>query len=571
MKYQWIYLPYAEKTEVLNLATKLKVDPVIANMFIQRGIKTYQQAERFFNIRYADLYDPFEMNDMDKAVSRFVHAINNFEKIMILGDYDVDGTTGTALLYNVLTQFYKNIIYYIPDRYKEGYGVSFQAVDYAHKQNVKLIISVDCGIKANDKVDYAKTKNIDFIILDHHTPSEQLPAAVAVLDPKRQDNTYPFNELSGAGVAFKFLQALARKGLFEEKEIIPYLDLLALSIAADIVPIIDENRILAYYGLKILNQTPSLGIQALKEVAGYKKDQKLSIGQIIFGLAPRINAAGRIEHGAYAVQLLIAKDYNYALELARKIDKLNRQRQNLQDRIVKQITQSGAFTEQLKHKNSTVLYHPAWHKGVVGIVASKIIDKFYKPTIILTSSDGKITGSARSVHDFDLYSAIENCQQWLINFGGHKYAAGLTLEEKNLQNFIDCFEQVVSERITPEQRKPVLKIVGELSFTQINERLVKILRRLQPYGPGNPRPVFVTRNVRDTGYSRLVGRNEDILLLQLEDPSGGIFKAIGYGLEEYYPRIEKREKFDIAYTIEENEFNGIKSIQLEVKDIRFTV
>ncbi len=569
MKYQWIYLPIAEKTEILNLATKLKVDPVIANMFIQRGIRTYQQAERFFNIKYSDLYDPFLMNDMDKAVDRFVHATDNLERIMILGDYDVDGTTGTALLYNVLTQFYDNIIYYIPDRYKEGYGVSFKAIDFAHQKDVKLIISVDCGIKANEKVKYAKSKQIDFIILDHHTPGEQLPDAVAVLDPKRPDNKYPFQELSGAGVAFKFLQALAKKGLFEEKEIVPYLDLLALSIAADIVPIVDENRILAYYGLKILNSAPSPGIRALKEVAGYK-NQKISIGQIIFGLAPRINAAGRIEHGSSAVRLLIAKDYNYALELARKIDKLNRERQNLQDLIVKAITQDKQLEEYLKHRNSTVLYNPGWHKGVVGIVASKIIDKFYKPTIILTSSEGKITGSARSVHDFDLYSAIEGCQQWLTNFGGHKYAAGLTLEEKNLKNFIDCFEQVVSQRIRPDQKKPVLKIAGHLRFNQINERLVKILRRLEPFGPGNPRPVFVTKNVRDTGYSRLVGRNEDILLLQLEDPTGVIFKAVGFGLKDYYPQIVKRKPFDLAYTIEENEYNGIKSVQLEIKDFRFT-
>ncbi len=568
MKYRWTYLPYAEKNKILDLATKLKVEPVIANIFIQRGIDTYDKAERFFNIKYANLYDPFLMNDMDKAVARFADAVNNFEKIMIFGDYDVDGTTGTALLYNVLTHFYRNVIYYIPDRYTEGYGVSFKGIDFAAQQGVKLIISVDCGIKANDKVEYAKKKGIDFIILDHHTPGGKLPDAIAVLDPKRTDNVYPFNELSGAGVAFKFLQALSKKGYFEERVLVQNLDLLALSIAADIVPVVDENRILAYFGLKILNTSPSVGVRALKEISGYR-DKKLNIGQIVFNLAPRINAAGRIEHGSYAVELLTAKDYNYALELAQKIDKMNRKRQNFQDKIVKQILKDYAVSDELQQKKSTVLYDPQWHKGVVGIVASKILDVYYKPTIILTLSEGKITGSARSVHDFDLYKAIEHCQHLLVAFGGHKYAAGLTLEPDNLGDFVECFEQYVSQNITPEQQAPILKIAGTITFKHINERLLKILRRLEPYGPGNPRPIFVTRKVRDTGYSRLAGRNGDIGILQLEDQSGIIFKAVGFGMKEIFEKISTRKPFDIAYAVEENEFNGNKSVQLDVRDVRF--
>ncbi len=568
MKYRWELLPTAGKSKIIDLATRLKVDPVIANLLIHRGIDSYQAAERFFNLKLANLFDPFLMKDMDKAVVRFSEAFRNGEKILIFGDYDVDGTTGTALLYNVLRSFYPNVLYYIPDRYSEGYGISEKGIDFASSQDISLIISVDCGIKANDKVDYAKQKNIDFIILDHHTPGETLPRAIAVLDPKRADDTYPFNELTGAGVAFKFLQALSQRGFFDIKELYQYLDLLVLSIAADIVPITGENRILAYYGLKVLNSHPSTGVKALKSVTGFS-DKTLTIGHLAFSLGPRINAAGRIKHGSRAVELLIAKDYNYALQLAQEIDKLNRERQNIQQKIVKQILEQFEQSEYLRNKNSTVLYDPGWHKGVVGIVASKIIETHYKPTIILTSSEGKISGSARSVADFDLYAAIENCREYLLNFGGHKYAAGLTLKQENLERFIECFETTVSQNITPEQKTPVLTIAGQLTFDRINDRLVRTLKRLEPYGPGNPKPLFVTRQVRDTGYSRVVGKNSDHLILQLEDPSGNIITVKGFGMGQYFDKIKTRRPFDIAYTIEENEFNGKTSIELQLRDIKF--
>ncbi len=568
MKYVWEWLPSADIEKVTSLVRSLKIYPVIANLFISRGIEDEEAARHFFQIKLENLHNPSLMSDMGIAAYRVAQAKANGEKVMIWGDYDVDGTTGTALLMKGLKKFFPDLTYYIPDRYTEGYGISTQGIDYAAYHGISLIISVDCGIKNTAEIEYARSKNIDFIVFDHHTPGEQLPPAVAVVDPKRQDDNYPFKELTGCGVAFKFLQYFYQQTDNDVKSLYNFLDLLALSIAADIVPVVDENRILAYYGLKVLNRRPSVGLAALKEVAGWK-NRTLTIGSLVFSLAPRINAAGRIGHGSQAVELLISEDYDSALDIARQIDKLNRQRQNIQSSIVKDILRRFDDDPELKNRNSTVLYNPDWHKGVVGIAASKIIETYYRPTIILTKSEDGLTGSARSVADFDLYEAIDECSQWLTKFGGHKYAAGLSLKPENLEKFTDCFEKVVSRRITEDMKKPRLKIAGELRFDQINDRLMRILKKMEPYGPGNPRPVFVTRKVRDTGYSRIVGRENNILLLQLEDASGRIFTGIHYGNADLMAKINTRKPFDIAYTVEENNFNGKTSIQLEIRDFAF--
>ena len=568
MKYVWEWLPSADIEKVTSLVRSLKIYPVIANLFISRGIEDEEAARHFFQIKLENLHNPSLMSDMGIAADRVAQAMANGEKVMIWGDYDVDGTTGTALLMKGLKKFFPDLTYYIPDRYTEGYGISTQGIDYAAYHGISLIISVDCGIKNTAEIEYARSKNIDFIVFDHHTPGEQLPPAVAVVDPKRQDDNYPFKELTGCGVAFKFLQYFYQQTDNDVKSLYNFLDLLALSIAADIVPVVDENRILAYYGLKVLNRRPSVGLAALKEVAGWK-NRTLTIGSLVFSLAPRINAAGRIGHGSQAVELLISEDYDSALDIARQIDKLNRQRQNIQSSIVKDILRRFDDDPELKNRNSTVLYNPDWHKGVVGIAASKIIETYYRPTIILTKSEDGLTGSARSVADFDLYEAIDECSQWLTKFGGHKYAAGLSLKPENLEKFTDCFEKVVSRRITEDMKKPRLKIAGELRFDQINDRLMRILKKMEPYGPGNPRPVFVTRKVRDTGYSRIVGRENNILLLQLEDASGRIFTGIHYGNADLMAKINTRKPFDIAYTVEENNFNGKTSIQLEIRDFAF--
>ncbi len=568
MKYVWEWLPQADPDKVTELVRSLKIYPVIANLFISRGIYDEETARHFFQLKLENLHDPEMMTDMVIAADRVAQAMANNEKVMIWGDYDVDGTTGTALLMKGLKKFFPDLTYYIPDRYSEGYGISTQGIDYAAYHGISLIISVDCGIKNTAEIEYARSRGIDFIVFDHHTPGDQLPPAVAVVDPKRKDDNYPFKELTGCGVAFKFLQYFYKRTGNDVKNLYNFLDLLALSIAADIVPVVDENRILAYYGLKVLNRRPSIGLSALKEVSGWK-NRDLTIGSLVFSLAPRINAAGRIKHGSQAVELLISEDYNTALDIARQIDKLNRQRQNIQSSIVKDILRRFDDNPELKNKNSTVLYNPDWHKGVVGIAASKIIETYYRPTIILTKSEDGLTGSARSVADFDLYEAIDECSQWLTKFGGHKYAAGLSLRPENLEKFTDCFEKVVSRRITEDMKKPKLKIAGELRFDQINDRLMRILKKMEPYGPGNPRPIFVTRKVRDTGYSRIVGRESNILLLQLEDASGRIFTGIHYGDAELMARINTRQPFDVAYTVEENNFNGRTTIQLEIRDFAF--
>ena len=565
MKYKWEIIPVGDKDKVLELALQLKVLPVLANMFIARGIEKREDAEKFFFPDLKNQHDPSLLKDIDKAKDRVLRALERQEKIMIWGDYDVDGTTGTALLYKLLKPYFADITYYIPDRYTEGYGISYQGIDYALSSNVSLIISVDTGIKNVDEIAYARDRGIDFIVLDHHTPGEQLPPAVAVIDPKRGDDDYPFKELTGCGVAFKFLQYLSSDLKLNEKDLYRSLDLLVLSIGADIVPIVDENRIYAYYGLKLLNKEPSTGIRALKEVAGWK-DRSLTVGGLVFTLAPRINAAGRIGHGSQAVELLISDNYNQALQLAREIDSLNRQRQQIQSDIVKEILEGFEKNPQLKEKNSTVLYNPHWHKGVVGIAASKVIEYVYKPTIILTNSEDGITGSARSVADFDLYEAIEHCAHLLTKFGGHKYAAGLSMKRENLEEFIECFERVVAERITDDMKKPRLKISGVLRLKDINAQLVRVLKKMEPYGPGNPKPVFVTMNVKEASY-RVIGRDSNHLLLSFRSENGNYIPAIAFESAEKLQQIVESKNYDIAYTVGESDYNG--SIQLEIKDFRF--
>ncbi len=567
MKYKWDIIPVGDKQKVLDLALQLKVLPVLANMFINRGIEDRSQAEKFFIPDLKNQHDASLLKDIDLAKDRVLRAWQQREKIMIWGDYDVDGTTGTALLYKILKPFFPTISYYIPDRYSEGYGLSYQGIDYAHSQGVSLIISVDTGIKNVSEIGYARDKGIDFIVLDHHTPGEQLPPAIAVVDPKREDDQYPFKELTGCGVAFKFLQYLAKDIGLDERQLYRSLDLLVLSIGADIVPIVDENRIYAYFGLKLLNTDPSVGIRALKEVAGWK-DKKLTVGGMVFTLAPRINAAGRIGHGSQAVELLISENYEEALKIAREIDKLNKQRQQIQSDIVKEIMDEIENNPGLKDKNSTVLYNPQWHKGVVGIAASKVIEYVYKPTIILTRSDDGITGSARSVADFDLYDAIENCAHLLTKFGGHKYAAGLSMKKENLEAFMDCFERVVTERITDDMKKPKLKISGVLRLKDLNMHLLRVLKKMEPYGPGNPKPVFVSLGVKEVSY-RVIGRDSNHLLLSYRKENGEYISAIAFDSADLLQKIVESSSYDIAYTVGESEYNGTNYLQIEIKDFRF--
>ncbi len=566
MQYKWKFIPAADKEKIKQLSQEININPVLANLLIYRGIDTYDKAKDFFTFSLERLHDPFLMKDMDKAVERLLQAIENNEKILVYGDYDVDGTTAVSTVFSYLKQFHHNLDYYIPDRYTEGYGISYKGIDYAKENGYNLVIALDCGIKAVEKIEYANKQNIDFIICDHHTPGDTLPDAVAVLDPKRKDCDYPYKELTGCGVGFKLMQAFTNKTGKDQNKLFELLDLVALSIASDIVPITGENRILAHYGLEKINTSPSTGLRALIEVSGLK-DKELKISDCVFYLGPKINAAGRLEHGKGAVELLIEEDYKKALQLSTDIQNLNDERKNLQDTIVKEVLEQIENSPELKNRNSTVVYSPDWHKGVIGIVASKVIEEYYKPTIVLTKSEGKITGSARSVADFDLYSAIDRCKHLLTNFGGHKHAAGLTLEEDKLEDFINCFEATVSEKITEEQKKPVLFIAGELSFSSITPSLVKILRRFEPYGPKNMHPVFVTREVRDTGYSRLIGKNGEHLSLQLTDKSGKVLKATAFNMSKYWDDIKTGKKFHIAYTIEENEFNGKRRIELRIKDI----
>ena len=566
MEKRWVYIPEAPADVVENLVQSLKISPTLASILCQRNICTYEEAKHFFRPSLSDLHDPFLMKDMDRAVDRINEALHRNEKILVYGDYDVDGTTSVALMYGFLRNYTSNVDFYIPDRYKEGYGVSSQGIDYAAENGFGLIISLDCGIKSADKVAYASEKGIDFIICDHHLPDEDIPQAVAVLDPKQIDCPYPYKELSGCGVGFKLLQAFCFQNDIDQEEVYKLLDLLVVSIASDIVPITGENRILAYYGLRHLNgpQPMRPGLDALKELAGITGE--MDITSIVFGFAPRINAAGRMGDAKNSVRMLLAQTKEEAFKMADIINESNKERRDKDSNITKEALQMIEDDEFLRDASSTVLFKDSWHKGVIGIVASRCIEKYYRPTIILTQSNGKASGSARSVHGFNVHSAIESCSDLLEQFGGHMYAAGLTLPVENIPAFRERFEKVVADTITEEQKIPQLEIDGRIELKQITRNFYNIVRQMEPFGPGNMKPVFISECVYDTGSVRIVGDSH--LKLRLTQDGFYSIDAIGFGLSDYYHKIAKGIPFDVCYTIEENIYRGVITMQLRIKDIR---
>lgn len=558
-----------DELQIKNLASELNIDEVLANILIQRGITNFEAARRFFRPELTHLHDPFLMKDMDKAVGRLNEAVRKNEQVMIYGDYDVDGTTSVALVYSFLKERFSNICYYIPNRYTEGYGVSLQAIDFAKQSGVSLIIALDCGIKAVEKIAYAKKLNIDFIVCDHHMPGESLPEAVAILDPKRPDCEYPFQELSGCGVGFKFMQAYCREAGINQDEIYRYLDLVAVSIASDIVPITGENRILSFYGLKRLNENPCPGLKSIMKIAGIHGKQ-LAIDDIVFKIGPRINAAGRMETGNKAVELLLSGSDHVATEMGGKINVYNDRRKNIDRDITQQALRLIASEPSLQNSLSTVLFNPEWHKGVIGIVASRLIETYYRPTVVLTESNGFATGSARSVPGFDLYQAMEACSDLLENFGGHMYAAGMTMKVENVPHFRTRFEKAVSETITEDLLIPKIDVDAKITLERINSKFYNILRQFQPFGPENMSPVFLVENVIDTGGVKIVGPNHDHLKLDItseENPNLKI-SAIAFGQSEHYKLIHAGMPFDMCFSVEENVFQGKSNLQLNVKDIK---
>lgn len=570
MTSKWIFKTLEkEQTDIQkNLSNDLNISPILSKLLVQRGIRTFEEARRFFRPDFANLHDPFLMADMEKAVNRLTEAIQENEKILIYGDYDVDGTTSVSLVYKFLKKFYSNVDFYIPDRYLEGYGISIQGIDYALKNDVKLIIALDCGIKAIEKIKYANEHHVDFIICDHHTPDAELPEAVAVLDPKRSDCNYPYKHLSGCGVGFKLLQAFAQKNNIPFSELIPLLDLLALSIASDIVPITGENRILAYYGLKQLNTNPSIGVKSILDVCGLS-EKEITISDIVFKVGPRINASGRMKLASESVELMVSNDSNFAKQKSDTINEYNNDRKDLDKNITDEAIQLIASNNNYIKRKSIVVYKPDWHKGVIGIVASRLSEEFYKPSIVLTSSNGLASGSARSVPGFDIYSAIDACRDLLENFGGHRYAAGLSMREENVLVFTERFERYVSENITEEQTSPQIDIDALIDFKDITPKFFNVLKQFGPFGPGNMKPVFATKKVMDYGSSRLVGREQEHLKLELVDPSSeNVMNGIAFGMYEFNDHLKSMKPLDICYTLEENNFNGNTTIQLMIKDIK---
>ena len=570
MNYEWCYNPPSDVELQLarEMAEELRISPVVARVLISRGIDNVQEARRFFRPQLTDLHDPFLFQDMHKAVDRLNEALGRKERILVYGDYDVDGCTAVALVYRFLQQFYSNIDYYIPDRNEDGYGVSRKGVDYACETGVGLVIVLDCGIKAIEEVAYAKQKGIDFIICDHHVPDLELPPAVAVLNAKRLDNTYPYEHLCGCGVGFKLLQAFANSNGIEFSQLIPLLDLCAISIAADLVPIMGENRILAYHGLRQLNNSPSTGVKALMEICGLK-DKEISLGDIIFKIGPRINASGRMQTGNEAVALLIEKNQSLAKERAERINEYNEQRKDLDKSMTEEANRIVKTLEHQHEHKSIVLFNEEWHRGIIGIVASRLTEVFYKPSVVLTcSDDGRATGSARSVPGFDVYKAIESCADLLENFGGHTYAAGLSLPAQNVQAFRLRFEQYVREHIQPEQTNAILNIDAEIDFHDINRRVAADLRRFAPYGPDNHKPLFCTRRVYDYGTSRVVGRDQEHIKLELVDSkSSNVMNGIAFGQSSQARYIKTKRAFDIVYHIEENSHKR-GEVQLQIEDIK---
>jgi single-stranded-DNA-specific exonuclease len=566
MQKRWVERELEDPETVAVLVSVLNIDEVLATLLVKRGVHNFEEARNFFRPDLRHLHDPFLMKDMEKAISRIEKAIALNEKILVYGDYDVDGTTSVALVYSFLKKYHSQIEFYIPDRYKEGYGISSQGIDYAAENNFTLIIALDCGIKSVDKIDYANSKGVDFIICDHHLPGEVIPAAVAVLDPKRPDCEYPYKELSGCGIGFKLIQAYAYKNGIPFEDIVCYLDLVVVSIASDIVPITGENRVLAWHGLKRLNSEPCMGLSALIDIAGPKDGY--TITDVVFMIGPRINAAGRIDDAKHAVSLLIADTVETAFARGQDINLKNTERKIHDSSITEQALAMIDCDERLISQKTTVVYNEEWHKGVIGIVASRLTEKYYRPTIVLTKSNGHIAGSARSVLGFDLYEALSECSDLLLQFGGHKYAAGLTMSPENLEAFQHKFESVVSGSIPDELLIQAVHIDAVLNLKQIDGRFFRILNQFAPFGPQNMAPVFLSRNVFVQGQASLVGNSHLKMCIRQNDST--FFDSIGFGMGEYMDALNKGARFDVCYTIEENVFKNKRSLQLNIKAIKIT-
>ncbi|WP_422082974.1 single-stranded-DNA-specific exonuclease RecJ [Ulvibacterium sp.] len=561
---RWTLKPKPKQEDIHRLSDALRVDTLVAQLLLQRGIASYEEAKQFFRPQLSDLHDPFLMKDMDLAVNRIEKAIAYNENILVFGDYDVDGTTAVALVSSYVLESYPNVATYIPDRYTEGYGVSFQGIDFAEDNGFSLIIALDCGVKAIDKVAYAKEKGIDFIICDHHRPGNELPEAIAVLDPKREDCNYPYDELCGCGIGFKLVQALASKNGRTTEDLTPYLDLVATAIGADIVPITGENRVLAYYGLQIINSNPRIGFKAIIE---HIKKEELTITDVVFIIAPRINAAGRMEHGQHAVTLLTETDLEQARKFAVEIEQFNLDRRNLDQEITQEaLLQIQENQEEAKF--TSVVYKDTWHKGVIGIVASRLTETYYRPTLVFTKSGDRLAASARSVKGFDVYSALEGCSDCIEQFGGHKYAAGLTLLEGQYQAFKEQFEKVVSETIDPNLLTPEIKVDAQIDLTDITPKLLRIIKQFAPFGPGNMTPIFMAESLRDTGYVKGVGEDEKHLKLSILQNGTGPIGAIGFNLGKKLSVAANRNSFDAVFSLDENEWQGTVSLQLKLRDLR---
>ena len=561
---RWTLKSKPSEDKVKHLAQALNVEDFVATLLVQRGIETFEDARRFFRPSLADLHDPYLMKDMEKAVERIEKAIENQEHILVFGDYDVDGTTAVSLVSSYLKSYYPNVATYIPDRYDEGYGISFKGIDFADDNGFSLIIALDCGIKSIDHVAYAKERNIDFIICDHHRPGQFLPEAVAILDPKRDDCNYPYDELCGCGIGFKLIQALGQNRNETIEDLFPYLDLVAAAIAADIVPMTGENRVLAYFGLQVINSEPRPGIKALIHQV---KKQTLDITDVVFIIAPRINAAGRIKHGNHAVELLTEFDFEQAQQFASEIEKYNSDRKDLDKQITKEAL-SQIEENQEKERFTSVVFQEDWHKGVIGIVASRLIETYYRPTLVFTKSGDKYAASARSVKGFDVYNALEACAEHLEQFGGHMYAAGMTLKEENYQLFKDAFEKEVEKTIHPDLLTPEISVDAEIDFADITPKLTRILKQFEPFGPLNMTPVFLTKNVKDTGYGKPMGQEDEHLKLFVKQNNSEGIAAIGFGLGQKLETTKNGHPFDLVYSIDENEWKGNVSLQLRLRDIK---
>ncbi len=566
MQKRW-NISIVDEKQALQLQNELNIHPVLCRMLVNRGIKNYDEAKLFFRPQLTHLHDPFLMTDMNKAVSRIEQALRDEENILVYGDYDVDGTTAVALMYSFLSEFYNRVDYYVPHRYREGYGISFQGIDYAHQKGCKLIIALDCGIKSIEKVQYANERGIDFIICDHHLPGDELPQAHAILDPKREDCHYPYKELSGCGIGFKLIEAFAENNHIPFEEVEKYSDLVAVSIASDIVPITGENRVLAFYGMKRINENPRKGLKSLIEASKLKK--QLTISDVVFMLGPRINAAGRMDDARDAVKLLISETHEIAEANAETLNQKNTERRLVDKDITFEALEMIQQDVALQNKKTTVLVQPHWHKGVIGIVASRLTETYYRPTIIFTESNGMLTGSARSVRGFNIHEAIKSCGDLLEQFGGHAFAAGMSLKKENFEAFQQRFEEIVAATIEDAMLIPEITVDAELNFTEINDKFYNIISQFAPFGPGNMKPVFVSRAVRDRGYSRIVG--DDHLKLDLTQDAGRSCKGIAFGFSHFAEKIlhsGNEKRFDICYTLEENIWQGIRNIELNVKDIK---